>query len=97
MSHVTYHVSGVKLYTKNYIYFFLLFLVDLVELDNKNKNSKGCLMVMADPTDLGHGKNKPATHAAHGLLTDATPPTSKIHLFSKITITFEPITGFDVL
>ena len=24
---------------------------------NKNKMPKGCLMVMADPLDLGHGKN----------------------------------------
>ena len=27
-------------------------------LANKNKNDlKGCVMVMADPSDLGHGKN----------------------------------------
>ena len=25
--------------------------------NNNNNNKKGCLMVMADPSDLGHGKN----------------------------------------
>ena len=33
----------------------------LILANNKNKNNnnnlKGCVMVMADPSDLGHGKN----------------------------------------
>ena len=40
---------------------------------------------------------KHATQTARTPLTDATPPTGKIYLFSKIAIPFEPILQFDVL
>ena len=38
--------------------------------------------------------NKPAVQAAGHTLPDATPPVGKIHTFSKITVTFEPIQQF---
>ena len=38
--------------------------------------------------------NKPAVQAAAQTLPDATPPVGKIHTFSKIAFTFEPIQRF---
>ena len=38
--------------------------------------------------------DKPATQAARRPLTDATPPTGKIHPFSKMAITLEPMMLF---
>ena len=40
----------------------------LIRKKNKKKMSKGCLMVMADSSDLGHGKKKVAseTSGAYG-------------------------------
>ena len=39
-------------------------------------------------------KNEPAAQAAGQTLPDATPPVGKIHPFSKIAVTFEPIQRF---
>ena len=39
-------------------------------------------------------KNKPAAQTAGQTLPDATPPVGKIHQFSKIAVTFEPIQPF---
>ena len=41
--------------------------------------------------------NKPAAQAAGQILPDATPPGGKIHLFSKIAVTFESISDLDAL
>ena len=38
--------------------------------------------------------NKPAAQAAGQTLPDATPPVGKIHTFSNIAVTFEPIQQF---
>ena len=40
------------------------------------------------------GLNKPAAQAAGQTLPNATPPVGKIHPFSKIAVTFEPIQRF---
>ena len=39
-------------------------------------------------------KDKPAAQAAGQTLPNATPPLGKIHPFSKIAITFEPMKQF---
>ena len=39
-------------------------------------------------------RNKPAKQAAGADLPDATPPIDKIHPFSKIAVTFEPVIQF---
>ena len=36
-------------------------------------------------------RKKPAAQVAGQTLPDATPPVGKIHPFSKITVTFEPL------
>ena len=36
-------------------------------------------------------RKKPAAQAGTQTLSDATPPVDKIHPFSKITVTFEPL------
>ena len=38
--------------------------------------------------------NKPAAQGEGQTLPDATPPVGKIHPFSKIAVTFEPIQRF---
>ena len=38
--------------------------------------------------------NKPAVQAVGQTLPNATPPVDKIHPFSKIAITFEPVQRF---
>ena len=38
--------------------------------------------------------NKPAARVAGQTLPDATPPVGKIHPFSKIAVTFEPMQRF---
>ena len=42
-------------------------------------------------------ENKPVAQAAGQTLHDATPPVGKIHPFSKITVTFEPIQRYSDL
>ena len=42
-------------------------------------------------------KNKPAAQPAGQTLPYATPPVGKIHSFSKIVVSFEPIQLFDAL
>ena len=43
---------------------------------------------------FGYKKNKPDMQAAYRPLINATPPTVKIHQFSKMVITFKPIMQF---
>ena len=43
---------------------------------------------------VDENRNKPAAQAVGQTLPDATPQVGKIHPFSKIGVTFEPIQQF---
>ena len=60
-----------------------------IEVDRRSRRGMGaCRIIQQSMIKLG---NKPAAKAAGKTLPDATPPVGKIHSFSKIAVTFEPI------